>query len=292
MCRISTEPERSFPTGGCVQDGCLVLIPALNEEATIGSVIADLRSHGFRHIRVVDNGSSDQTVCRARLAGAEVLSEPRRGYGRACWTGLHHPPSDAEWILFCDADGSSDLRDLERMVSAASHADLVLGDRRTNSANRPAMTAAQRFGNALATTLIRLGWGHRYADLGPLRMIRIEALDRIAMRDRGFGWTVEMQVRAVELGLRVREVPVRYRNRRGGKSKISGTVSGTIRAGVVIVATISRLFIRCLARRLPDLPSPAARQKSQPAIAASRRYSGARLSCLASTRQRLIVSRN
>ncbi len=150
-------------------------------------------------------------------------------------------------------------------MSAASRADLVLGDRQTNKANRPAMTAAQRFGNALATTLIRLGWGHRYADLGPLRMIRIEALDRIAMRDRGFGWTVEMQVRAVELGLRVREVPVRYRNRRGGKSKISGTVSGTIRAGVVIVATISRLFIRCLARRLPDLPSPAARQKSQPA---------------------------
>lgn len=120
-------------------------------------------------------------------------------------------------------------------------ADLVLGDRRTNRANRMAMTAAQRFGNALATTLIRLGWGHRYADLGPLRLVRTEALERIAMRDRGFGWTVEMQVRAVELGLRVREVPVRYRNRRGGTSKISGTISGTSRAGVVIVATISRL---------------------------------------------------
>ncbi len=292
MCCIATEPNQPASAKVRIHDTCVVIVPALNEEATIGGVIADLRSGGFRRVIVVDNGSSDQTACRARLAGGEAVREPRRGYGRACWTGLQNLPSDAEWVLFCDADGSSDLRDLERMVSAASHADLVLGDRRTNSANRPAMTAAQRFGNALATTLIRLGWGHRYADLGPLRMIRIEALDRIAMRDRGFGWTVEMQVRAVELGLRVREVPVRYRNRRGGKSKISGTVSGTIRAGVVIVATISRLFIRRLARRLPDLPSPAARQKSQPAIAASRRYSGARLSCLASTRQRLIVSRN
>ncbi len=270
MCCIATEANDCLAGGGRFKDTCIVLVPALDEEATISSVIADLHTHGFRHVRVIDNGSSDDTAGRARLSGAEVISEPRRGYGRACWTGLQNLPSGVEWILFCDADGSSDLRDLERMVSAATETELVFGERRTNRTNRPAMTAAQRSGNALATTLIRFGWGHRYADLGPLRLVRMEALDRIAMRDRGFGWTVEMQVRAVELGLRVREVPVRYRNRRGGKSKISGTISGTIRAGFVIVATISRLFVRSLARRLASSPLPPARLNSERLMAASR----------------------
>ena len=270
MCCIATEANDCLAGGGRLKDRCIVLVPALNEEATISSVIADLRTHGFRRVRVIDNGSSDDTAASARLSGAEVISEPRRGYGRACWTGLQNLPSGVEWVLFCDADGSSDLRDLERMVSAATETDLVFGERRTNRTNRPAMTAAQRFGNALATTLIRLSWGHRYADLGPLRLVRTEALERIAMRDRGFGSTVEMQVRAVELGLRVREVPVRYRNRRGGTSKISGTISGTIRAGVVIVATISRLFITSLARRLASSPLPPGRLDSEPLMAASR----------------------
>lgn len=226
----------------------MVIIPALNEEATIGRVIAELRSHGFLRVRVVDNGSSDQTTSKARLAGAEVVSEPRRGYGRACWTALQNLPADAEWILFCDGDGSSDLRDLERLLLTTRWADFVLGDRTKNSANRSAMTSAQRFGNALATTLIRWGWRYRYADLGPLRLIRRESLDRVAMRDRGFGWTVEMQVRAVEIGLRIREVQVRYRPRQGGVSKISGTIKGTLRAGVVIIATIGRLFLAKTAR--------------------------------------------
>lgn len=239
-------------SSGCgpVLQGCTVIIPALNEEATIGRVVAELRERGFRQILVVDNGSSDRTACRARLAGAMVVREPRHGYGRACWTALQHLPAETEWILFCDADGSSDLRDLERMLSAAAYAEFVLGERRTNLTNRAALTAPQRFGNALATTLIRWGWAHRYVDLGPLRLIRREALERIGMRDRGFGWTVEMQVRAIEVGLRVREVPVRYRPRRGGKSKISGTVKGTLQAGVVIIATIGRLFLSEASRRL------------------------------------------
>ncbi|HSH37369.1 MAG TPA: glycosyltransferase family 2 protein [Chthoniobacterales bacterium] len=250
MCCIATGPNRSCAGRARSQDRCVVLIPALDEEATIGGVIADLRRHGFLRIRVVDNGSSDRTAERARLACAELVTEPRRGYGRACWAGLQDLPADIEWILFCDADGSSDLQHLEQMFTVAAEADLVLGDRRTSQQNRAALSFAQRFGNGLATTLIRIGWGHHYADLGPLRLIRREALDRISMRDRGFGWTVEMQVRALEIGLRICEVPVRYRSRRGGKSKISATVSGTLRAGAVIVTTICRLFVIKLLRPL------------------------------------------
>ena len=240
MSVIATRLRR-VESNASLQDTCLVLIPALNEQSTIQPVIADLRSHGFRRIRVIDNGSIDATISRARFGGAEVISEPRRGYGRACWTGLQNLPADIEWILFCDADGSSDLRDLERLLSATTTSDLVLGNRSNNSANRAAMTMAQNFGNALATTLIRWGWGHRYADLGPLRLIRRNALERIAMKDRGFGWTAEMQVRSLEIGLRICEVPVRYGRRRGGRSKISGTITGTLRAGAVIVLTIGKL---------------------------------------------------
>lgn len=256
MSCLATEPEQSETSAAFLRDLCAVIIPALNEEATIGNVIAQLRGNGFRRVIVVDNGSSDRTACRARLVGGEVVREPRRGYGRACWTALQRLPADVEWILFCDADGSSDLCDLERLLLATQCADFVLGDRTKKPANRGAMTTTQRFGNALATTLIRWGWGHRYADLGPLRLIRRSALEQIAMRDRGFGWTVEMQVRALELGLRVCEVPVRYRPRQGGKSKISGTIKGTLRAGVVIIVTIGRLFFGKSIRRMR---SPAGR---------------------------------
>ena len=227
----------------CLRDSCFVLIPALNEEETICRVVADLQGHGFQRIRVIDNGSSDSTALRAHSSGAEVMREPRRGYGRACWTGLRNIPHDVEWILFCDADGSSDLRDLERLITAAPSVDLVLGDRTAISTNRATMTFAQNFGNALATTLMHWGWGYRYADLGPLRLIRNDALKHIAMRDRGFGWNVEMQLRAVELGLRVCEIPVRYRVRQGGRSKISGTITGTLRAGAVIVFTIGKMML-------------------------------------------------
>ena len=242
MSSIVTAAEQRN-LGGGLPETCLVLIPALNEEATIRQVVSDLQRHGFHRIRVIDNGSSDRTARRAQLAGADVTTEGRRGYGRACWTALRHLPSDVKWILFCDADGSSDLRDLIRMIKVADSADLVLGNRRNNSANRGTMTFPQVFGNALATRLIHWGWGYRYADLGPLRLIRVNALDRMAMADRGFGWTVEMQVRALELGLRVREISVRYRQRQGGRSKISGTLAGTVRAGAVIVSTIGKLYL-------------------------------------------------
>lgn len=224
-----------------------VIIPALNEEEALPRVLHELRKLGLERIRVVDNGSRDKTAAVAAQRGAEVFTEPQRGYGAACWRGMADFDDAVEWVLFCDADGSDDLSELPHLFAqAALGAALVLGNRRSLPENRAAMTPQQNFGNALATTLIALGWGHRYHDLGPLRLIRRDALDRIAMRDRGFGWTVEMQVRAVEEKLRIAEVPVRYRRRQGGRSKISGTISGTLRAGSVILSTIGRLWLRRL----------------------------------------------
>lgn len=221
-----------------------VIIPALDEEATIGEVIAGLRAQGLSRIRVVDNGSRDRTVAVARAAGADVLVEARRGYGQACWTGCQSLDPAVSWVLFADADGSDDPADVPRLVALADEADFVLGNRRARATARAAMTPVQRFGNGLATTLIRLGWGRGYGDLGPLRLIRRSLLERLAMRDRGFGWTLEMQVRAVEEGARIGELPVAYRPRAGGRSKISGTIRGSIGAGTIILATVAQLWWR------------------------------------------------
>jgi glycosyltransferase involved in cell wall biosynthesis len=232
-------------------DKVLVIIPVRNEEATIGKVVNALQQVGLRHIRVVDNGSTDDSANRAIAAGAEVIWEPRCGYGQACWTGMQKIPPAIEWILFCDGDGSDDLSDLTQMLALRSAADFVLGDRRATAAGRQAMTVAQDFGNALATTLIRWGWGYRYRDLGPLRLIRRSALEAIQMGDRGFGWTVEMQVRAVELGLTICEIPVAYHPRQGGRSKISGTIKGSIQAGTIILSTLGRLYWKKLTDTRP-----------------------------------------
>ena len=221
----------------------LVVIPAYNEERTVADVVRRLRGQGLENIRVVDNASSDGTAEAAVRAGAEVINEPRRGYGSACRTGYKSLPSSIEWILFCDADGSDDLENLSALFKCAPDADFILGNRRSGTEGRRAMTPAQNHGNGLAVFLIRLGWGFRYADLGPLRLIRRESLEAINMRDRDYGWTVEMQIRAVERGLRIREIPVGYFPRRGGRSKISGTLSGTLKAGTKILWTVFRLYL-------------------------------------------------
>jgi hypothetical protein len=222
----------------------LVIIPVLNEEATIAGVIQDLQSYGLCHLRVVDNGSTDQSVAIATQAGAEIIREPIPGYGQACWQGMQNIPSPIEWIFFCDGDGSDDLSELPQFLAQREQFDLILGDRRATPAGQAAMTPTQGFGNQLATHLIALGWKHRYHDLGPLRLIRRSALDKIQMQDRGFGWTVEMQVRAIECGLRICELPVGYRRRLGGRSKISGTLSGSVQAGIVILSTLGKLYSR------------------------------------------------
>ena len=235
--------SKSRPLVGSLRDSsCLVVIPALNEEETVAGVVHNLHRRGFERIRVIDNGSTDTTASRARVAGAEVLTEPRCGYGRACRRGLENIPPGIAWILFCDADGSDDLDDVDLMIAAAEHADLVLGNRFATKVGCEAMTSVQRLGNRLISKLIERGWGFRFADFGPLRLIRRQALDDIDMRERGFGWNVVMQIRALEAGLRIKEVPVRYRPRQGGRSKISGNAFGAICAGFGILQAIVRLY--------------------------------------------------
>lgn len=219
-----------------------MVVPALNEEATVADVVRNLQRRGLSRIRVIDNGSVDGTAKRARAAGAEVLMEAHCGYGQACRRGLTRIPRGIAWILFCDADGSDNQDDLDLMIAAADDADFVLGNRFATKTGREAMTSVQRLGNRLVSKLIEHGWGFRFADFGPLRLIRRQALDDIDMRERGFGWNVIMQIRALEAGLKIREVPVRYRPRQGGSSKISGNIVGAICAGFGILQAVVRLY--------------------------------------------------
>lgn len=233
-----------------------VVIPVRNEAATIESVVENLFSIGLCRIRVVDNGSSDASAERAHTAGAVVVKEPRPGYGRACWRGCRDLDPEIEWILFCDGDGSDAIDSATEWLEIRHRFDLMLGDRTATPTGRAELKLAQRWGNRLATCLIAIGWGHRYRDLGPFRLIRRNAFDAMAIQDRGFGWTIEMQVRALEMGLRITEIPVPYHPRLGGESKISGRLFASIQAGMVIIATIVKLFLRRLGRGFQRRSSP------------------------------------
>lgn len=219
-----------------------LIIPALNEEDTIAATLDGLAGHALTQLIVVDNGSADRTAEIARAHGARVVAEPRRGYGRACLAGLAAIGPDIDVVVFMDADGSDDPSDLGRLLEpiARGQADLVIGSRVLGTREAGALTAQQQLGNRLATYLLRLFYGARSTDLGPFRAIRRDALVRLGMRDTNFGWTVEMQAKALRAGLRVNEVPVRYRRRRGGRSKVSGSVRGSLLAGAKILWTILR----------------------------------------------------
>ena len=222
-----------------------VIIPAYNEEPGISRVIADIPRDLVSEIIVVDNGSTDRTAMKAREAGARVVFQPDRGYGSACLAGIAALPPATEVVLFLDGDYSDDpaqAGDLLRVLEE-HQADLVLGSRTRGCPQPGSLTPQQRFGNWLSTTIIRLIYGHAYTDLGPFRAIRREALSRLGMQDRTYGWTVEMQVKALQQGLKVMEIPVRYRPRLG-RSKVSGTLSGTVKAGFKILWTIARLSLR------------------------------------------------
>ncbi len=222
-----------------------VVIPALNEAITLPLVLRAIPRELIRDVYVVDNGSTDATVEVALKHGATVLSEPVRGYGAACQRATAHLeqlPNPPDVVAYLDGDFADDPTELAQLLEplASDRADLVIGSR-TRGKNEPgALTLQQRAGNLLATKLIRLLYGQRYTDLGPFRAIRLTALRTIAMRDRGYGWTVEMQIKAARAGLRICEVPVCYRRRAGGQSKVSSTVRGTLGASYKILFTIFR----------------------------------------------------
>lgn len=244
-------PPRAIPLA--------VIIPALNEVGAIGGVVRGVLAVGAGQITqciVVDNGSTDGTAARALDAGAQVISEPERGYGAACLAGISALAPEIEIVVFLDGDGSDAPEDFAEIVAPimAGQADLVIGSRLLGDIEAGAMTAPQRFGNWLAPMLIRRLWGVEFTDLGPFRAISRPALDRLAMRDRDFGWTVEMQIKAARQGLRCTEQPVRYR-KRIGRSKISGTVRGVILAGTKILYVLMREALR---KRAEPIAAPVA----------------------------------
>ena len=216
-----------------------VVIPALDEEDAIGLVIREIPPV-VSDIVVVDNGSRDRTADVARAAGARVVVEPRRGYGQACLSGIAAVP-EADVVAFLDADHSDYPAQLVDVLAPilAGEADFVVGSRTLGRRAHGAHPFHAVLGTRLCVGLMNLLIGTRATDLGPFRAITAPALRDLGMRDRNFGWTVEMQVKAARRGLRVREVPVDYRPRIG-RSKVSGTVSGTVRAGAKILGTIAR----------------------------------------------------
>jgi glycosyltransferase involved in cell wall biosynthesis len=220
-----------------------VIIPALDEEASVGAVVGAIADPRVGVVIVADNGSTDRTAEVARAAGATVVAAPERGYGSACLAGIAAAlaaPVAPFALAFLDADLADDPAELPLLLDPlyAGDADLVIGSR-VARAQPGALTPQARFGNALATALIRFRFGFTYTDLGPFRALTTAALRRLAMTDRGYGWTVEMQVRALKRALRVQEVAVSYRPR-VGRSKISGTVRGVVGAGTRILLTIAR----------------------------------------------------
>jgi glycosyltransferase involved in cell wall biosynthesis len=226
-----------------------VIVPALNEADVIAGQVAEILAVAanpalpatIARVIVVDNGSTDQTAANAAAAGAEIVSEPRRGYGRACRSGVE-AATDADLIVLMDGDRSDQPAELDRLLAPllAEDADLVIGSRLLGNPEPGSLTPQQRFGNRVAAVLLRLLFGVRITDIGPFRVIRRQTLLALGMREMTYGWSVEMIARGAKQGLRIKEVPVSYRKRAGGESKVSGTLRGSIRAAGRITATIFR----------------------------------------------------
>jgi glycosyltransferase involved in cell wall biosynthesis len=227
-----------------------VVIPALDEEEAIGAVVRAVPRDVACEVIVVDNGSADGTARAARGAGARVVREPRRGYGRACRAGVGAVSDDCEIVAFLDGDGSDCAELLSRLVDpirAGTH-DFVTGSRARGRREKGSMNFQQLLAGRLAGALVRSLYGVGYTDMCPFRAVRRDALSRLALREETYGWNLEMQMEAARAGLRVLEVPVDHRRRAGGESKVSGTLTGTIRAGARILYT----FARIAGRRAPS----------------------------------------
>ena len=220
-----------------------VVIPAYNEEKSIGHVLDDLPQDKLTEIIVVNNASSDNTSKVAEEHGARVIDEMRRGYGSACLKGVAELDSP-DIVVFIDGDYSDYPEELEKLVEPiiVGKADFVLGSRMILAESRAALLPQARYGNQLATFLMRVFFRYRFTDLGPFRAIRYNSLKAIALAVTNFGWPDEMQIKAVKHKLRIMEIPVRYRERIG-VSKITGTVSGTFKAGTKIIYTIFKYLL-------------------------------------------------
>ena len=203
-------------------------MPALNEEAIVGELVGRVPRDRVAEVIVVDNGSTDATAARARAAGARVVSEPRRGYGSACFAGVTALPADADVAVFLDADGSQRPEEIPLVLDpvVAGRADLVLGARRL-APGHPRHAVA---GTRLVARFVAWRWAVAITDFPPLRAIRVDLLRRLDLRDRAFGWPVEMVVKAVAARARLLEVAVTHAPRAAGRSKVSGTLLGTLRA--------------------------------------------------------------
>jgi glycosyltransferase involved in cell wall biosynthesis len=250
---MNSKPQ-AFQDEPAARPRVAVVLPALNEEQALPLVLAELPRSCVDLIVVADNGSSDATAAVARKGGAHVVHEPRRGYGRACLSGLElvfgerkpapdetsfEPFGDGDWVVFLDADHADYPQDLPEVIAplAAGQAEMVIGSRLLGGATKRALLPQAWFGNKLACSLMRWMFGAHYTDLGPFRAIRVDALRHLRMRDEDYGWTVEMQLKAKVAGLRCVEVPVRYRERIG-TSKVTGTWRGTIGAAYKILGWI------------------------------------------------------
>jgi glycosyltransferase involved in cell wall biosynthesis len=223
-----------------------VIIAALNEEAAIGKVVSEVPRHIADEVIVVDNGSTDRTAEVARLAGARVVTEPRRGYGRAFRAGLRAISPESRIVVFLDGDGSDYPEMMDRLVKPiieGTH-DFVIGSRTRGQREAGSMNWHQVFAGYMVGFFLRLLYGARSTDMGPFRAIRRLALESLDMREETYGWPLEMQMRAARAGLRTLEVPVDYRQRAGGRSKIAGSVRGSVMAATRILITFARLAMK------------------------------------------------
>jgi glycosyltransferase involved in cell wall biosynthesis len=222
------------------------VIPALDEEEPIAAVVRAIPAQLVSEVIVVDNGSTDQTAARAREAGARVVHQPLRGYGRACKAGLEAVSPLADVVVFLDGDGSDCPEAMDRLLAplAAGTHDFVIGSRVRGEREPGSMNGAQLFGGALASACLRFLYGVHYTDMCPFRAIRRDALIGLGMREQTYGWNLEMQTKAARSGLRVLEVPVPHRRRAGGRSKVSGDLLASAQAAVRILWTLARLALQ------------------------------------------------
>lgn len=218
-----------------------VVIPALNEAESIAAVVREMPWNLIRECIVVDNGSTDATSAEARTAGAIVVAAPQRGYGRACAAGAAAAAGDI--LVFMDGDGSDVPAEMGQLLQPiiAGECDFVIGSRRRDKREPGSMLGSQIFAGWLAGLLLRLLYRVSYTDMGPFRAITREALSSLQMREETYGWNLEMQMRAAQYGLRIREIPVSYRKRAAGESKVAGSLSGSLRAALRITQTLLRV---------------------------------------------------